>query len=174
MSYRNLEEKLRATGDIVGMLRNAQTPPYIYPVVPPEYSNWRDEQQAWQKSCVFFNQSYHMMEAYLEGPDTVKLLTRLGVNSMASFTPNKAKQYVACNENGHVIGDGVLFHLEANCVSFVGRPPVSNWIEYHAATGEATTSRSNVTSVPSSGSDAVCHRCTACIAFRCRGRWPLT
>ena len=28
MSYRNLEEKLRATGDIVGMLRNAQTPPY--------------------------------------------------------------------------------------------------------------------------------------------------
>ena len=49
MTYRNLEEKLRAAGDVVGMLRNAQTPPYIYPVVPPEYSNWRDEQRAWQK-----------------------------------------------------------------------------------------------------------------------------
>ncbi len=135
MSYRNLEEKLRAAGEIVAMLRHAQTPPYIYPVVPPEYSNWRDEQRAWQNSCVFFNQSYHMMESYLEGPDAVKLLSHLGVNSFKTFTPNKAKQYVACNEHGMVIGDGVLFHLEENVVSFVGRPPVTNWIEYHAATG---------------------------------------
>ena len=111
MSYRNLEEKLRAAADIVGMLR------------------------AWQNSCVFFNQSYHMMESYLEGPDAVKLLSHLGVNSFKTFTPNKAKQYVACNEHGMVIGDGVLFHLEENVVSFVGRPPVTNWIEYHAATG---------------------------------------
>ena len=135
MTYRNLDEKLRAAGDTVAMLRNAQTPPYIYPVVPPEYSNWRDEQRAWQESCVFFNQSYHMMESYLEGPDAVKLLRDLGVNSFATFTPNKAKQYVACNEDGYVIGDGVLFHLEEGCVSFVGRPPVTNWIEYHVQKG---------------------------------------
>jgi glycine cleavage system aminomethyltransferase T len=134
MTHRNLEEKLRASGDIVGMLRNAQTPPYIYPVVPPEYSNWRDEQRAWQKSCVFFNQSFHMMEAYLEGPDAIRLVSDLGVNSFANFGPNKAKQYVACNEDGFVIGDGVLFHLEQNVLSYVGRPPVSNWIEYHAST----------------------------------------
>src|SRR5690242_17528976 len=116
MTYRNLEEKLRANRDIVGMLRNAQTPPYIYPVVPPEYSNWRDEQRAWQNSCVFFNQSYHMMESYLEGPDTLKLLARLGVNSFATFGPNKAKQYVACTEDGYVIGDGVLFHFDGTLV----------------------------------------------------------
>jgi glycine cleavage system aminomethyltransferase T len=135
MSYRNLEEQLRAAGDIVGMLRNAQTPPYIYPVVPPEYSNWRDEQRAWQQTCVFFNQSYHMMESYLEGPDAVRLVTDLGVNSMKTFTPNKAKQYVACNEDGFVIGDGVLFHLEPGCLSFVGRPPVTNWLEFHVEKG---------------------------------------
>jgi glycine cleavage system aminomethyltransferase T len=135
MSFRNLEEKLRAAGNIVEMLRNAQTPPYIYPVVPPEYSNWRDEQRAWQNTCVFFNQSYHMMESYLEGPDALRLVSDLGVNSLKGFTANKAKQYVACNEDGYVIGDGVLFHLEENSLSFVGRPPVTNWIEYHASTG---------------------------------------
>jgi syringate O-demethylase len=117
------------------MLRNAQTPPYIYPVIPPEYSNWRDEQQAWQRSCVFFNQCYHMMESYIEGRDALRLLQDLGVNSFAGFTPNKAKQYVACNDDGYVVGDGVRFHLEQDSLSLVGRPPVTNWVEYHAVTG---------------------------------------
>jgi glycine cleavage system aminomethyltransferase T len=136
MTYKNLEERLRAAGNVVDMLRNAQTPPYIYPVVPPEYSNWRDEQRAWQNTCVFFNQSYHMMESYLEGPEALKLVSDLGVNSFRNFTPNKAKQYVACSEDGFVIGDGVLFHLEKDTLSFVGRPPVTNWLEYHVATGK--------------------------------------
>jgi glycine cleavage system aminomethyltransferase T len=135
MSPGNLEDRLRAAGNVVDMLRNAQTPPYIYPVVPPEYTNWRDEQRAWQQTCVFFNQCYHMMESYIEGPDALRLASDLGVNSFRHFTPNKAKQYVACNHDGCVIGDGVLFHLEPDCLSFVGRPPVTNWIEYHASAG---------------------------------------
>jgi glycine cleavage system aminomethyltransferase T len=136
MSYRNLEEVLRGAGNIVSMLRNAQTPPYIWPVVPPEYTNWRDEQRAWQNTCVFFNQSYHMMECYIEGPDAVKLFSDIGVNSFKDFTPNKAKQLVACNYDGYVIGDGVLFHLEPNYLSFVGRPSITNWLEYHIAIGD--------------------------------------
>jgi glycine cleavage system aminomethyltransferase T len=135
MSYRNLEEKLRATGNTVEMLRNAQTPPYIYPVIPPEYTNWRDEQRAWQHSCVFFNQCYHMMECYVEGPDALRLFSEIGVNTFTGFVPNKAKQLVACNHDGYVIGDGILFHLEPNRLSFVGRPPISNWLEFHVATG---------------------------------------
>jgi glycine cleavage system aminomethyltransferase T len=134
--YENLEARLNAAGDIVGMLRNAQTAPYIYPLIPPEYTNWRDEQQAWQRSCVFFNQCYHMMECYIEGPDAIRLFSDLGVNSFANFTPNKAKQFVACNYDGYVIGDGILFHLEQNRLNFVGRPPVSNWLEYHVSTGK--------------------------------------
>jgi glycine cleavage system aminomethyltransferase T len=135
MSYKSLEEALRAAGSPVDMLRNAQTPPYIYPVIPPEYTNWRDEQRAWAESCVLFNQCYHMMECYVEGPDALSLFSEIGVNSFASFAPNKAKQLVACNHAGYVIGDGILFHLEPNRFCFVGRPPISNWLEYHVATG---------------------------------------
>jgi glycine cleavage system aminomethyltransferase T len=134
--YKNLDELLQGEGSVVRMLRNAQTAPYIYPVIPPEYTNWRDEQRAWQSSCVFFNQCYHMMECYIEGPDAIKLFSDIGVNSFANFTPNKAKQLVACNHDGYVIGDGILFHLEQNKLNFVGRPPITNWLEYHIQTGK--------------------------------------
>ena len=42
MSVRSLEDVLQAAGNPVKLLRNSQTGPYIYPVVPPEFSNWRD------------------------------------------------------------------------------------------------------------------------------------
>ena len=35
-----------------------------------------------------------------------------------------------------MIGDGILFFLEENCVSLVGRPSAHNWVQYHAETGD--------------------------------------
>ena len=55
MSYKNLEELLRANGGPVNHLRNSPSGPNPYPVKLPEYTNWRDETQAWQKACVLFN-----------------------------------------------------------------------------------------------------------------------
>src|SRR5687768_3014666 len=126
MSEKNLEEKLQAAGGPVKMLRESQTGPYVYPVVPPEYSNWRDEQRAWRETCILFNQSYHMTDMYVEGPDAPKLLERLGVNTFKNFGPDKAKQYVPVTPDGYVIGDVVLFHLEQNRFNLVGRPPVQD------------------------------------------------
>src|SRR5437870_3589317 len=60
------------------MLRNSQLGPYVYPVVAPEFSNWRDEQRAWQETCVLFNQSYHMADMFIEGPDAMKALSGTG------------------------------------------------------------------------------------------------
>src|SRR6185503_2274224 len=80
MAYRNLEEVLKAAGNPVSLLRNSQIGAYVYPVVPYEFSNWRDEQLAWQKTAVLFDQSHHMVEQYVQGPDTMKLFTHLGMN----------------------------------------------------------------------------------------------
>jgi glycine cleavage system aminomethyltransferase T len=135
MSHKNLEELLRAGGGAVQVLRNSQTGPYVYPVVPAEFTNWRDEQRAWQQTCVLFNQSFHMTDMYLQGPDSLKLLTQLGINSFAGFGPNKAKQFVACNHDGYVIGDVILFHLEKDLFNLVGRPSIHNWVQYHCETG---------------------------------------
>ena len=64
---------------------------------------------------MLFNQSYHMTDMYVEGPDALKLLSALGINSFKGFEADKAKQYVPCNYDGYVIGDVVLFYLGKNC-----------------------------------------------------------
>src|SRR6202167_1165053 len=75
-TVKNLAQVLQAVKTPVELLRNQQTGPNVYPGVPAEYTNWRDEQQAWQDTSVLFNQSYHMADLAVEGPDAFKLLAR--------------------------------------------------------------------------------------------------
>ena len=135
MTHRNLEELLRGVDSVVEMLRNAQVGPNVYPGVPAEYTNWRDEQWAWQHTCVLYNQSFHMAELAVQGPDALKLLSGLGVNRFDNFAVDKAKQFVPCTPDGYVIGDVILFHLAGDEFNMVGRAPVLNWVTYHAQTG---------------------------------------
>ncbi|HET6565080.1 MAG TPA: hypothetical protein VFG52_06660, partial [Xanthomonadales bacterium] len=135
MSTPSFESVLKTHKNPVEMLRNSKIGAYVYPVVPGEFSNWRDEQRAWRETCVLFDQSHHMVDIFIEGPDAIKLVSDTAINSFANFPVNRAKQYVPCSYDGHVIGDGILFHLEQNKLVFVGRAPSANWIEYHAATG---------------------------------------
>jgi glycine cleavage system aminomethyltransferase T len=136
MSDQSLEQLLATAASPVDLLRNAQAGPNVYPGVPAEFSNWRDEQRAWQETCVLYNQTYHMAELMVEGPDAVKLLSGLGVNSFANLAPGKAKQFVPCTPDGYVIGDVILFGLEDEKLNLVGRAPVLNWVTYHAQTGD--------------------------------------
>jgi vanillate/3-O-methylgallate O-demethylase len=135
MTMSNLEQVLNAAGNPVDMLRNSQVGAYVYPVVAPEFSNWRSEQWAWQHSAVLFDQSHHMVDLFINGPDALKLLSDTAINSMKGFVVNKAKQYVPTTPYGHVIGDGILFYLAENQFVYVGRAPAANWLMYHAATG---------------------------------------
>jgi vanillate/3-O-methylgallate O-demethylase len=135
MGYTSLEEKLQAVGSAVEVARNSQLGPYVYPAVPSEFSNWREEQVAWRETCALFDQSHHMLDLQVEGPDTIRLLSDLGVNSFEGFAVNKAKQLVVCNPDGYVIGDAILFHLAEDAVRIVGRPSAHNWVQFHAETG---------------------------------------
>jgi len=136
MTLASLESLLNDAGDIVELLRNQQTGPNAYPGVPAEYSNWRSEQRAWAETCVLFNQSYHMVDLEVSGPDAFAMLNHLGVNSFKGFVPDRAKQFVPVTPDGYVIGDVILFYLEANRFNMVGRAPTIEWVEYHAQTGQ--------------------------------------
>ena len=91
------------------MLRNSQIGAYVYPVVAPEFTNWRDEQRAWRETCVLFDQSHHMVNLFVEGPDTVKLLSHLSTNSFKNFTIDQAKQFApghalrSCHRRRHPV-----------------------------------------------------------------------
>ncbi len=135
MSARSLEDLLKTTGNPVAMLRNSQLGAYVYPVVPSEFSNWRDEQRAWRESAVLFDQSHHMAEFTVKGPDALKLISYTTINSFANFGVNKAKQMVPVSHDGYVIGDGILFYLDKDELLFVGRAPTVNWLQFHAETG---------------------------------------
>ena len=135
MAYKSLEEAIRAARSPVNMLRNSQIGPYAFPVVPSEFTNWRDEQRSWRETCALFDQSHHMTDLLVEGPGALKAFSDLGVNTFDNFRVDTAKQFVACNYDGYVIGDAILFHLEPNVFNLVGRPPALNWVQFHLATG---------------------------------------
>ena len=136
MPPKNLQEVLDASGNAVELLRNAQIGAYIYPVVPWEFTNWRREQIAWRETAVLFDQSHHMFNLFITGPDALKLISDTGINSVSTFPVNMAKQFVPVTPAGHVIGDGILFHLDEEKFVWVGRAPVASWLSYQAQAGD--------------------------------------
>jgi vanillate/3-O-methylgallate O-demethylase len=134
LKYKNLEGALQAVGGPVKLLRGSQTGPYVFPVVAPEYTNWRDEQRAWKEGVALLNLSYHMTDLYLRGPDALKVLQKVGLTKMVTFPPNRGKQLIAASPDGYLIGDGIVFHLEQDYFRVVGPPVICDWTQYHAET----------------------------------------
>lgn len=132
---KNLEEAIRKAGSPVRLLWESTMPPAVVPRVVPEFTNWRTEQMAWRRTAVLFDQSHHMADLNIKGPDALRLISDLAVNSVAKFPVDMAKQFVAVNHDGYVIGDNILFHLDDDEYQAVGIPPSINWMQYHAETG---------------------------------------
>ena len=132
----SLTAAIAAAGNPVRMLRNSRTGMYVYPVVAPEFSNWRVEQEAWRQSAVLFDQSHHMDEVIVEGPQATEFLAHHGINSFSNFDLNRAKHFVPVTPNGHVIGDHIIFREREQKYILVGRAPTSNWLMFAAAWGK--------------------------------------
>lgn len=134
MTAKTLDDTLNATDNIARMLYNAPTGRYAFPI-PAEFTHWAEEQRAWRESVALMDQSFHMTDLYVSGPDTLRLLSDLAVNSFAGFGKNKAKQLVCVNYDGYVIGDAIVFGIEDDAVNIVGRPVLPSWVRFHAETG---------------------------------------
>jgi len=120
----------------VEMLRNSTIGMYVYPVVTPEFRNWRVEQEAWRKGAVLFDQSHHMDELIVEGPQAEEFLAYHGINAFSNFSLNRAKHFVPVTPAGHVIGDHIIFREREDKFILVGRAPTSNWLMFCAAWGK--------------------------------------
>ncbi len=135
MKLPSLNEVIAKHGSPVDMLRNSRIGMYVYPVVAPEFSNWRDEQRAWRDSAVLFDQTHHMDELTVEGPDAAVFLSHVGINSFANFGTNRAKHFVPVTPAGHVVGDMIIFREREDKFVLVGRAPTANWTKFRAAIG---------------------------------------
>lgn len=108
--------------------------------VRQEYTTWRDEQLSWRGGVALHDQSYHMHSLRVTGPDAVKLLESLAINSFATFAVGKAKQFVACSPEGYVIGDAILYYLDEDDLAVVGNPATTDWVEYNVEISELDVS----------------------------------
>lgn len=132
----SLATVMAGAGNPVTLLRNSRAGMYVYPVVAAEFQNWRSEQVAWRQSAVLFDQSHHMDELIVEGPDATAFLSHHGINSFANFELNRAKHFVPVTPAGHVIGDHIIFREREDKYILVGRAPTSNWLMFCAAYGK--------------------------------------
>lgn len=135
--HRSLQDLMDKTPDLVEYFANdTQSPhgrnkPGLSPV-PPEFTNWREEQKGWRESIALFDQSHHMPEMFISGPDAKALLSRVGVNSLENFPVLRAKQFLGCNYKGQVIGECVLEHVEEGLYELISGMPVQDWVHYIA------------------------------------------
>ena len=137
MSSQSLEQAIQeAGGNPALMLRRLPGGPYRFPIPQEEYTNWRDEQESWRRTAVLFDQSFHMSDVYFKGRDVKRLFSDTGVNSFANFRKDKAKQFVAVNSRGFVIGDAILFAFADDEYSLVGGPAAANWVQYQSEIGD--------------------------------------
>ncbi|MDR7415231.1 MAG: aminomethyl transferase family protein [Armatimonadota bacterium] len=139
---RSLEDLLREAGyDVVSLLRRNNPARRTgstfgeFSRVPAQVSGWFEETKAWRTTVALFDQSHHMTNLFLKGPDALSLLRWLGVNTFQNFAPGRAKQLLVCNDEGYVIRDAVLFYLEKDLFKLVARPPALNWVQFHAESG---------------------------------------
>jgi vanillate/3-O-methylgallate O-demethylase len=121
----------------VNLLRDSKIGMYVYPIVAPEFSNWRTEQMAWRNSAVLFDQTHHMDELIVEGPDAASFLDRIGINSFDNFNLNRAKHFVPVTPAGHVVGDMIIFREREDKFVLVGRAPTANWVRFQQAISKA-------------------------------------
>jgi vanillate/3-O-methylgallate O-demethylase len=136
MSVTSVSTAIQSAGSAVKMLRNSKIGMYVYPVVAPEFQNWRNEQAAWRNSAVLFDQSHHMDEVIVEGPQATEFLSHHGINAFSNFGLNRAKHFVPVTPNGHVIGDHIIFRERDDKYVLVGRAPTSNWLMFCASYGK--------------------------------------
>jgi vanillate/3-O-methylgallate O-demethylase len=135
MAHTTLQDVLDAAPSIPRLMRASRIGKHVYPVVPAEFTNWMSEQHAWRTTVAVLDQTHHMDNLFLRGPDALRLISETSIVSTADFVVDRAKQFVPTAHDGRVIGDGILFREGEEEFVFVGRAPSANWLMYNIETG---------------------------------------
>ena len=137
-SHETLSQAIDRAGSPVELLRNQDWPAITFPIAP-EFTNWRDEQRAWSGSVAILDQSHHMTQLFLHGADLIPMLSGISPNTFANFRPGLAKQLISVNQDGALIGDGILFfnHEGPEGIVLIGHHLLIDWVRFNAERAEA-------------------------------------
>lgn len=152
---KSLQSILDEVGGPVNLLRGSNLGPYTFPVIPPEFTNWRDEVRAWKDGVALLELSYHMTELHLRGRDVVKFLSQIATNKFDPFPVKRGKQLVLAGHDGYFIADAILFRESEEFLRIVGAPFASDWVQFNAekTTLDVTVTRDDNFSIRSGTRD---------------------
>jgi vanillate/3-O-methylgallate O-demethylase len=133
-----LAQALSRVGNPIELLRNQDWPAFTFPVAP-EFTNWRDEQRAWNSTVALMDQSHHMTQLFMHGEEVIPLLQSISPNTFATFRKGVAKQLISVNQDGYLIGDGILFYNweGPEGLVLIGHHMLIDWVRYNLEKAEA-------------------------------------
>jgi len=133
-----LAQAIARAGSPVELLRNQDWPAFTFPVAP-EFTNWRDEQRAWNTTVALMDQSHHMTQLFLHGEDLIPMLQGISPNTFSNFRVGVAKQLISVNQDGYLVGDGILFNNweGPEGIVLIGHHILIDWVRYNAERAEA-------------------------------------
>jgi aminomethyltransferase len=108
--------------------------------MPVQYSGVTDEHQATRKAIGLFDVS-HMGELHLEGPGAETALNALITNDVAKLAPGRALYTVACNAQGTILDDLIVYRVEPT--GFLVVCNAANLAKMHAHFAEHTGAQCN-------------------------------
>ncbi|MEC8762610.1 MAG: aminomethyl transferase family protein [Actinomycetota bacterium] len=138
MTSESLAAAITRAGSPVTLMRNQNWPAFTFPVAP-EFTNWRDEQRAWNSTVALMDQSHHMTQLFLGGADLIPMLSSISPNTFGTFRPGVAKQLISVNKDGYLIGDGILFYNEdaPEGLVLIGHHLLIDWVRFNAEKAQA-------------------------------------
>jgi vanillate/3-O-methylgallate O-demethylase len=136
MNLPSLQNGIDQAGSPVKLLWKPDTPPVTVPVVPPEIAGWRAEQRAWYDGVAYLELSHHMTDLFVEGPDALRLLSRVGANNFENYAIGQAKQFIVVNEEGLLVQDGILTRLAEDRFNLAGIGTAGTWVRHEVERGD--------------------------------------
>ena len=136
MTPSNLQELLDQSGNTVELLRNSQIGAYVYPVVPSSSPTGAASSAPGARRAVLFDQSHHMANLFMRGPDAIKLISDTGDQQRGQL-PRRTWPSSSCRARptgtSSATASSSTSTRRSSCSS--AARPSANWLRYHGETG---------------------------------------
>jgi glycine cleavage system aminomethyltransferase T len=103
---------------------------HMHQAHPLEFTGWRDEILSWRTSVGLGAVLNPTPTSFLRGPDVIRFLSDICVNSFAAFPVGSAKHAIMCNDDGLVMVHGMVLRTAEDEVCTMWLSP---WPDYQLA-----------------------------------------
>jgi glycine cleavage system aminomethyltransferase T len=101
--------------------------------IPHTHTNWREETLSWKKSCYIAAELSVFPHFTYKGPDVLKMLSDISVNSYVNFPVGSTKHMIHCDKDGYVVFHGLAMRVSEDAVAVHADPL---YIQYYIDSGK--------------------------------------